>query len=73
MQQQLSRLAEQEFGKDEVIEDALRTSQAGELLLGLVQRYLRVSRHTVRPKIACFYEQRPTNVTPIINKNVGIC
>lgn len=65
------QLAEQEFGKDQVLETALRTSvEADETLVGLVDQYLQVARQSERPRVACFYEQRPTNVASIVNKNV---
>ena len=66
-------LAEQEFGQDQVLEKALRTSeQDDEALTSLVEQYQHIARETVGPKVACFYEQRPTNVAKIVNKEVRI-
>jgi hypothetical protein len=66
-------LAEQEFGQDQVLGQVFRASEADdEALTSLVEQYLRTARQTVRPKVACFFEQKPTNVARIVNNKVRI-
>jgi hypothetical protein len=64
-------LATQKFGEDQVLKTALRTSEGDdEALTSLVERYHRTARGSIKPKVACFFEQRPTNVARIVNKEV---
>ena len=70
-QQTILRPAEREFGEGDVLEKELRTSQEeDESLVGLADRYLRVARQSPRPRVACFYEQKPPHVAIVISRNV---
>ncbi|KAF2704134.1 hypothetical protein K504DRAFT_518662 [Pleomassaria siparia CBS 279.74] len=62
-------LAEQEFGGDQVLGKALRTSEVNdEALTGLVDDYLRTTGGGVKPTVACFFERMATNVAKLVNK-----
>jgi hypothetical protein len=66
-------LAEQRFGKHQVLGKALRTSEEDdEALTGLVDGYLRTTVGGIKPTIACFWERSPTNVAKIVNKEVWV-
>jgi hypothetical protein len=65
------QLAQKVHGKDKVLDDALRFSQAGEeSLKSLVDQYLRIARAGPRPKVACFYEQKYTDFAAVVTKGV---
>lgn len=67
-------LAEQEFGKDQVLGKALRTSEENdEALAGLVDDYLLTTIGGIKPTVACFFELIETNVAKIVNKAVRVC
>lgn len=52
--------------------DNLRTSLAGdESLHIIVEEYQYVLSVDVKPRIACFFEQEPTNMARVIDKNVS--
>jgi hypothetical protein len=66
-------LAEQTFGKHQVLGKALRTSEEDdEALTSLLDGYLRTTKGGIKPIVACFWEERPTNVAKIVNKEVWI-
>ena len=64
---EILRLAEERFGTEKVNEENLRILRAGdESLQDLVDMYLRIARQDAMPRIACFYEQKVTNVGAIL-------
>jgi hypothetical protein len=66
-------LAEQKFGKHQVLGKALRTSEEDdEALTGLVDGYLRTTIGGIKPIIACFWERSPTNVAKIVTRKVWV-
>ena len=49
--------------------EILRTG--GESLTDLVDMYLRIARQGAMPRVACFYEQRASEVGRILGKDLG--
>ncbi|KAI9748769.1 MAG: hypothetical protein M4579_007127 [Chaenotheca gracillima] len=71
-QGQILQAAEKLFNDRPVHDENLQILRAGdETLCDLVDSYLRVARQTARPRVACFYEQRVTDVGRLLANDAG--
>lgn len=69
-QGEILRIAEERFQTSNVHGDNLQIFRAGdESLSDLVDMYHRISRQSRAPEIACFYEQRATDVGAILGRD----
>lgn len=69
-QGKILRLAEERFKDEPIYRENLQILQSGdESLCDLVDTYLRIARQDHMPEVACFFEQRDTNVGAILGKN----
>ncbi|KAF2716087.1 hypothetical protein K431DRAFT_29724, partial [Polychaeton citri CBS 116435] len=68
--EELLRTAKKKFGKGQVFEKDLRIRENGDKYLReIVDGYLEVvGKSSEKPKVACFYEQRPTAIASIVDK-----
>jgi len=71
-QGEVLRHALEHFTEDPIYGENLGVLRAGgELLTGLVERYLRIARQNEMPRVACFYEQMPSKVGCILGKDLA--
>ena len=56
-----------------MLEKDIRISEDGDKYLReIVNGYLKIiGKTTEKPKVACFYEQRPTHITSVVDKTVN--